>query len=606
MHDETGGEGEAPWLELKPGERVAGFVLEGRISSGSGGTVYRASRDGRAFAVKLVPLGRRGEREVDALRRVRSPHVVSFRGYSLWPDDEPRFLVLALELVEGRPLDVWALEENPSALVLVRQVLLPLARTLGEVHAAGVAHRDVKEANVVMRSADGLPVLVDFGAAAYEGAPRLTTLLPPGTPEYRSPEAYRFAREWEGGPYPFGRGDDLWALGVATYGLLTRELPFGDRHDPDMVRAILHEAPSAPHALNPRVPPALGALCLRMLEKAPEARLPDAKALEAALEDVAARADDSWDAPLFPGGRRAGSSAAPAPAAEVAPVPVPEVVPEAAPGPAPVAASAPAARAVGRWWLWAVGGVLGAAVVAGLLFLGPTAGRRAPAEEVPATPVASATPRTTSPTPPQPQQAVPRQEMAPPHVTGDVGHGAVPEASPTPAPVAHATRSEDTAMKKSMRKSKTGRSLFVAGCIAGSGCASGPQQRPPPPIEACPPGAVELARQSGMLGEDNLVVIPAFESTRIAIVREGELTVELGTSWHQLPQGTLFTGRAFFGTNRVYGRFSRARLPGGETLPVCMEWLSPDGLGIQMEPGSTAQEARIQYATFVRAASRFN
>ena len=52
----------------------------------------------------------------------------------------------------------------------------------------------VKEANIIMRETDEQPVLVDFGAAGYEGAPRLTMRLPQGTPEYRSPEALRFRR----------------------------------------------------------------------------------------------------------------------------------------------------------------------------------------------------------------------------------------------------------------------------------------------------------------------------------------------------------------------------------------------------------------------------
>jgi serine/threonine-protein kinase len=102
--------------------QVAGFVVEGLLASGSFGTVYRARRDGRPFAIKLIPMDERGHREVDALRRVRHPNVVGFHGYGLWPEDEPRFLVLALELVEGRSLDVWVQEENPSALELVQQV----------------------------------------------------------------------------------------------------------------------------------------------------------------------------------------------------------------------------------------------------------------------------------------------------------------------------------------------------------------------------------------------------------------------------------------------------------------------------------------------------
>lgn len=157
-----------------------------------------------------------------------------------------------------------------------------------------------------------------------------------------------------------------------------------------------------------------------------------------------------------------------------------------------------------------------------------------------------------------------------------------------------------------MKKSQTARSLFAASCLVGSGCASGPPQRPPPPPEECPPGAVELAEQAHMIGEENYAFFSEFESTRIAIVREGEVTVEMPLSWHHFPSHTILSGRVFFGSGRVYGRFTRAHLPGGESLPVCMEWLSTDGLGIKMLPGSTAQEARIRWDTGVRAALRFN
>ncbi|MCY1074335.1 serine/threonine protein kinase [Archangium lansingense] len=576
MHDEMGGAGGWPLLELGPGERVAGFTLEGKIATGSFGTVFKASRDGRSFAVKLVRLGPRGEREVDALRRAQFPNVVSFLGYSLWPDDEPRFLVLALELVEGRPLDVWVREENPSALELLHRVLLPLAGTLADVHAAGVVHRDVKEANIIMREADGQPVLVDFGAAAYEGARRLTMQLPPGTPEYRSPEALRFARQWEGEPYPFGPGDDLWALGVVLYWLLTRELPFGDRHGPGLVRVILEETPVPPQALNPRVPPALSALCLRMLEKAPEARYADAVALEEALTDAEALADESWRLPLFPGGKVAKR-------------------PEQAPALAPVVH----ARAVRRWWPWAAG--LGTAVVVGLLLM--VFGRRAPVAEAPALKVASATQRTESTTHTPPQQAVPRQEIASPQTTGDVGLGAAPEASPTPALVAGATtRSEEPAMKKS----QTTRSLLAAGCLAGSACAGGPQQRPPPEPAECPPGADATRERFGIsIGDTQPTIFPAFEKTRIAVIREGEVTVEMIGTWGRLPHRTRFRGQAIFGAGRVYGRFTQALLPDGGIVPICLEWVSTSGLGWEMEPGSTAKEARIWWDPRVRSTPKF-
>lgn len=64
-----------PW-GLAPGTEVAGFTLEGPLASGSFGTVYRAKRGESRFAIKLVPLEPRGDREVEALRLMRHPNVL--------------------------------------------------------------------------------------------------------------------------------------------------------------------------------------------------------------------------------------------------------------------------------------------------------------------------------------------------------------------------------------------------------------------------------------------------------------------------------------------------------------------------------------------------
>ncbi|HYO59655.1 serine/threonine-protein kinase [Archangium sp.] len=556
MLDDGSGQarGELPWPRLAPGTEVAGFIIEGLLAAGSFGTVYRAKRGGRPFAIKLVLIDPRGDREVDALRRMRHPNAVCFHGYGFWPDEKPRFLVLALELVEGRPLDIWAEEENPSALELVIQVLLPLALTLAEVHAAGVVHRDIKEANIVVREADGQPVLVDFGAADYEGARRLTMRLPPGTPEYRSPEALRFAREWEGEPYPSGPGDDLWAMGVVTYWLLTRTLPFGDRNSSGMVHTILHETPPAPHELNPRVPPALGELCMRMLEKEPEARYADAKALAEALSTEWARADRSWRVPLFPEGSR---DKRPAPAAP-----------------------APARQAPGRW------------PVAGLVLATVLAGLSAQRPELPP--------------PSPPQQASPRQELAPAGLTGEVVRGAPPEESPTPAPVASATNNEDP----EMTKSKTTRALIAASCVAGSaGCVSSPQERQPPKPAECPPGSDAGHRLIDIVAPNmiQIYIRPFNDYTTYpeVFLSEGEVTAEIIGKRGELPSRSPLYGELFFAKGHVYGRFTRTRLPNGDIVPICMELVTTQGRGIVMNPGSTSRKALVNNTLSVKRVMTF-
>ncbi|AKJ04115.1 Serine/threonine protein kinase [Archangium gephyra] len=544
---------------------VAGFTIEGLLASGSFGTVYRARRDGRPFAIKLVSLAPRGNREVDALRRMRHPNVVGFHGYGLWPEEQPHSLVLALELVEGLPLDQWMQEVNPTALDLVGRVLLPLALTLADVHALGVVHRDVKEANIIVRQSDGLPVLVDFGAASLEGAPRLTQWMPPGTPEYRSPETLRFARQWEGEPYQVGPAEDLWALGVVTYILLTRMLPFGDRHDPGMVRAILEKTPREPDELNPRVPPALSELCMRMLEKDPEDRYADARALAEALSTAWSEADRSWRVPLFPEVRRE----------ETPPLPPP-----------PAAPALPERQAPRRWRMARL--ILGAAILGGVLI---------PSVQ-----------RSESPLPSQTQQASARQELAPPEVTGDVGHGAGPQTSPSPVPVASATPTQEPEMIKPQKvRSLAATTLLTSAVCVGAGCASTPKPEPLPP-SPCPPGSTEGLKRLGMETGDflRINVLPNNFRQLTIVVSEGDVTVEVMEGWKKMPLYAHLYGELIFKKNHVYGHFTRVQLENGEIVPVCMELTTPQGIGAAKEPGSTSKKTILKNYLYVSATSRFD
>ncbi|WP_434381719.1 serine/threonine protein kinase [Melittangium boletus] len=545
MHDGRAGQrGAAPGgVGLTPGSQVAGFTLIEPLSRGSSGQVFLAERGGQRFALKVVPLGSWGEREVDALRRVRDASVVRLLGYAQWPEAEPRFLVLEMEWVHGPPLDVWAREAPPTAAQWVERVLLPLTRALGQVHVAGVVHRDVKEANIVVRQEDGRPVLVDFGSAAYEGSPRLTQRLPPGTPEYRSPEMLRFAREWEGEPYVSRPSDDWWALGVTLYTLLTRVLPFGDRHGP-LVRDILQRAPEPPHARNPRVPPALGQVCLRMLEKEPPARYADAAALTQALEDALRQADASWHVPLFEAERPC------------------EAAPEAVPrtpwrGRRRVALAAGLGVAVAGLWVGARGGT-------------------SPSGSGPSTP------RATSPHPLPAQQDGFWREVAPATKTAEVGPGAKPLESPSPAPVAPATPRENPPMRKPPPgRSSLPATLVAAAACVGAACASTPR---PPPAEECPAGS-EATRRRFRLGLEQGYYVGSLKSlgefykfeSEFTTVRNGQdSTLLVLATWGDIPNHATLSGRVYFEQGLVQARYTRLLLPSGESFPVCAMFREPE------------------------------
>jgi hypothetical protein len=287
--------------------RVVGFG-----GLGAFGTTYRVERVGReqegSCALKLAvhPDDERFVREAWLLSRTDSPYVPRLQDQGVWVHTSGRYRYVVMDWIDGEPLYEWAARRNPSqrqALGLVAQV----ARALADAHAVGGLHRDVKGANVLVRWADGQAFLTDFGAGDYRGAETLTSkLLPPGTPAYRSPEAWGFLSVFRRHPtvhYPASTCDDLFALGVMAYRLVT------DRYPPSTNPAepgseVWREGgsgPRPPSALNPRVGPELDALILKLLAVAPEERFQgEAQKAAEAAEQAREALTPETDTLLFP------------------------------------------------------------------------------------------------------------------------------------------------------------------------------------------------------------------------------------------------------------------------------------------------------------------
>ncbi|HYO66358.1 MAG TPA: protein kinase [Archangium sp.] len=287
---------ESSQWEPRPGLEVAGYALEARLGTGGQGTVFRATRQGRQYAVKFLFLPRSAPwawRERDVMRKFSSAGGLPLVDEGVWPAQQPLYLFLVMPLVRGLPLHVWTRVNNPCALQ-VAQLFAQGARQLSVVHAAGVVHRDVKGANLLVYG-EGRVVLVDFGVATYEGAPPVTGALPPGTWPYLSPRVWR---AWRGlDDSRASPVDDVWPLGVELYFTLTGRLPVQGREG-ELVHAILHEEPPLLHEANPQVPRALGEVCWRMLRKSPEERYADALAVDMAIGEALKQADEAWRVPL--------------------------------------------------------------------------------------------------------------------------------------------------------------------------------------------------------------------------------------------------------------------------------------------------------------------
>ena len=643
------------------GVRIGGYQLEARLGEGGQGTVYRARRGGRLYAIKFLSL-RMEEwawRELEVRLRLRRMGTMRLEGHGHWPDQTPCFLYLVVPYVRGRPLYAWAQENNPTAR-WGAHLMRELARQLEQVHRAGVVHRDVKGSNVLVRREDGQPVLVDFGLGTYPGAPEIThplSLL--GTPRYRSPEALRFRKEHAGEHAPTRPSDDLWALGVVLYVLLTGSYPFDVEEWADegaLADVILKQEPEPPHERTPRGPRALSELCLRMLEKRLEARYPDAVALGTALEAVLAEADATWDVALCEAwgpddattpqevaldlgdwqerlrrlaayARRHPRRGRPVALAEASTLPRTS---EAPPGgdedsgteasPARRRTRAPRRRAVA--WGGALLGV-------GLLGLLATLGGPRSEPEVPAP-----TPGVVSvPTIPEVRKS--GQEVASPSEPPEGARGAALEKAATPAPVASATPRKDSTRVKTPRQTPprqqkqstvldtVGKACVLVWVAGGLACATSPepQVRPlatatarlPPPAE-CPAGSVETMRkvwgvQLGGNSEVFFLIDGELVFNQRITVRPGRATLTLNNDDFGFPIHTVFIGELFFGEERVYGRFTRARTPDGQTYSVCFDLYDQtlDGeRGVPMKPGSRLDAAIIFSQVNLQAVKRFD
>jgi serine/threonine protein kinase len=289
---------------LPPATQVGPWRVVAQAGRGTQGAVYQAVRvDSEppgpvALKLALLPKNPRFAREVELLSRVQHPSIPRLYEHGEWQHPSGTlYPYLAMEWVDGTPLYAWAQQGTPS-LEQVCRVLAQLARALQALRAAGGVHRDVKGDNVLVRRGDGRAVLLDAGVCTYAGADVLTPQATlPGTPAYRSPEAALFAIRNvldRSGHYEAGPGDDVYALGVTAYRLLTGEYPPPPEPFPDETGTwqMQSTAPTAPQALNRRVDQRLSALVLRMLAVQPEKRIPAEEAAEA-LEQLAMSATTS-------------------------------------------------------------------------------------------------------------------------------------------------------------------------------------------------------------------------------------------------------------------------------------------------------------------------
>ncbi len=277
-----------PRLDPRLGTDLGSYHLESVVGRGGMGVVYRATDTAldRPVAIKLIaPLAADDEafrarflRESKMAAAIDHPNIIPI--YEAGERDGSYFL--AMRFVDGTDLE-RRLRQGPLEPRAAVALLGQIASALDAAHAAGLVHRDVKPANVLVASGQGADrsdhaYLTDFGLTKQSGSETGLTRAGGfvGTLEYIAPE------QIEGKPAD-GRADQYALAGIAV-ACLTGQVPFPRDSDVAIINAHLHDAPPSLHGRLASLPVAVDAVIARAMAKAPDDRYPDCRSF---VEDLA-------------------------------------------------------------------------------------------------------------------------------------------------------------------------------------------------------------------------------------------------------------------------------------------------------------------------------
>jgi len=346
-----------PLTGLAAGSRVAGYLLEKLVGVGGMAAVYRArdERLGRVVALKLLAgdevVRKRFVREARAVAAVDHPHIIPVYEAG----EAEGVLFIAMRFVAGDDLRVIVHREGALRPRRAAAFISPVASALDAAHAAGLVHRDVKPANMLVDVGPGRPehvYLSDFGVArgmlSSSGLTGVGQFL--GTPDYAAPEQIN-GRDVD------GRADQ-YALACVAFTLLSGSVLFRREVPMAVLYAHLSVPPPRLTALRPELPGTVNQVLARALSKEPDDRYDSCGDFADALREALGL--ESYDP-----SRSAGSGAPAAQTASRSAVTAPLTVPPDSPptkllpgtpslpsmasAPSPPSASPSSSAAPGTW-----------------------------------------------------------------------------------------------------------------------------------------------------------------------------------------------------------------------------------------------------------------
>lgn len=266
------------WIELSEGDEFAGYRIERRLGRGGMGILYLGIEPGldRRVALKLIApeaatddvFARRFAEESRIAASIEHPNVVPIYAAG----EERGVPYIAMRYVAGSDLGRRIAREGRLEPARAVELIAQVGNGLDAIHAAGLVHRDVKPANVLLGGEEGAEhaYITDFGVArnvaTQSGLTQTGRFV--GTLDYVAPE------QISGGEVD--ARVDVYALGCLLYKLLTGVVPFPRDGEAARLYAHLHDPPPAPSLFVPAVPMALDDVVARAMSKQPGDRYPSA------------------------------------------------------------------------------------------------------------------------------------------------------------------------------------------------------------------------------------------------------------------------------------------------------------------------------------------
>ena len=261
---------------------IGDFEVIRQLGSGGMGTVY-LGRDvalNRPVAIKMLreqvqdrELLARFLREAQAAATLRHPNIITI--HATGHHEYQPYIVM--EFVEGESLADVIAHRRPVTLADKLSYLEQICAGLHFAHRAGIVHRDVKPANLLV-DREGVIRILDFGIArtAGSGMTRDGALI--GTLNYMSPEQM-LGR-------PIDHRSDIFAVGAVAYELLCYQQAFRGGLEDGLLHRLPHEDPPSLGELYKDLPPGIERIVVRALQKAPEHRFADLAEMRAAIVDI--------------------------------------------------------------------------------------------------------------------------------------------------------------------------------------------------------------------------------------------------------------------------------------------------------------------------------